>query len=236
MAPQSRRPEGDADGVRVSEAPGVRRAAWVLALVTIVIGLGTFVVIALIRRGGPARPADTTVTRPPEPTSGADTGGMTQPAPSPPAAVPPARAVRHQAMPSPTAGAAPAADGVPAADAVPARDIGAKEVIETLHAGGVQSGIAAFPPPGTKPVKRGIVVPDDFVLPEGFVRHYQATDDGRQLPPILTLNPDYDLVDARGERVVLPEDRVVPPELAPAGLPVRILELPDGRGASDRPN
>lgn len=231
MAPQSRRPEGDGDGVRVSEAPGVRRAAWVLAFVTMVIGLGTFVVIALIRRAGPTKPADTTVTRPPEPTSGADTGGMAQPVPSSaPAAPPRPRAVRHQAVRSPTAGAAPASD------AVPARDVGAKEVIEALNAGGVRTGIAAFPPPGTKPVKRGIVVPDDFQLPEGFVRHYQATDDGRQLPPILTLHPDYDLMDARGERVVLPEDRVVPPELAPAGLPVRILELPDGRGASDRTN
>jgi hypothetical protein len=229
MTAQSRRPEADGDGVRVSEAPGLRRAAWVLVLVTMVIGLGTFVAISLIRRGGPAKPADMDVMRPPEPTSGADVARTAQSAPaSPSAAVARPRAVRHEAAPSPTAGAAPAAD------AVPPRDVSAKEVIETLNAGSVHTGIAAFPPPGTKPVKRGIVVPDDFVLPEGFVRHYQTTDDGRQLPPVLTLHPDYDLVDARGERVVLPDDRVVPPELVPAGLPVRILELPDGQGASDR--
>jgi hypothetical protein len=116
------------------------------------------------------------------------------------------------------------------------RDVSAKEWIEAMNAGGVHEGIAAFPPPGTKPVKRGIVVPDDFVLPEGYVRHYQTTDDGEQLAPILMLHPDYDLVDARGDRIVLPDDRVVPPELAPAELPVRILELPDSEPASDRKN
>jgi hypothetical protein len=217
--------------VRVSEPPGVRRAAWVLVLVTLVIGLGTFVIISLIRRGGPAKPAGIDVTRPPEPTSDGAVGRTAPPEPaSAPAEVSRPRAVRHEAVRSPTAGAAPAT--VPA----PPRDVSAKEVIETLNAGGVHTGIAAFPPPGTKSVKRGIVVPDDFVLPEGFVRHYQTTDDGRQLPAILTLHPDYDLVDAHGERVALPEDRVVPPELAPAGLPVRILDLPDGQGASDRTN
>jgi len=200
----------------------------VLALVTVVIGLGTVVGISLIRQGGPAKPAGE-ATRAPEPTSGGESERAKDAMP-PPASVPRARAVRHETVPSPTAGAAPA----PAPS--PARDVSAKEVIETLNAGGVHTGIAAFSPPGTKPVKRGVVVPDDFALPEGFVRHYQTTDDGKQLPAILTLHPDYDLVDARGERVALPEDRVVPPELVPAGLPVRILELPDGQGASDRHN
>src|SRR5688572_16261539 len=32
--------------------------------------------------------------------------------------------------------------------------------------GGEATGIAAFPPPGTKRLKRGIVVPEDFQLPE----------------------------------------------------------------------
>jgi hypothetical protein len=201
----------------------------VLLLVTVVIGCGTFLIISLIRRGGPTKATDIEATRPPEPTSAAEDGSMARPMPAPVAATSPVHAVRHEAR-SATAGAAAAPD------ATPPREVSAKDVIETLNAGGVHTGIAAFPPPGTKPVKRGIVVPDDFVLPEGFVRHYQATDDGRQLPPVLTLHPDYDLVDAKGERVMLPDDRVVPPELAPAGLPVRILELPDGQGASGRTN
>src|SRR5689334_3480275 len=40
------------------------------------------------------------------------------------------------------------------------------------------SGIALFPPPGTKPLKRGIIVPEGYQLPPGYVRHYQTTDDG----------------------------------------------------------
>ena len=71
----------------------------------------------------------------------------------------------------------------------------------TTNPPGVNAGIAAFPPPGTKPVKRGIVVPDDFVLPEGYVRHYQTTDEGQQLEPILMFHPDYVLVDASGKPV-----------------------------------
>jgi len=73
-------------------------------------------------------------------------------------------------------------------------------------------------------VKRGIVVPEDFALPEGYVRHYQMMDDGQRLPPILMFHPDYQLVDERGAPVPLPEDRVVPPDLAPPGLPIRMLE------------
>lgn len=94
----------------------------------------------------------------------------------------------------------------------------------TVNAPGETAGIAAFPPPGTKPVKRGIVVPDDFELPPGYVRHYQATDDGRPLPPILMFHPDFAGVDANGNPIVVPEDRIVPPELAPPGLPIHTLD------------
>ncbi len=89
------------------------------------------------------------------------------------------------------------------------------------------SGIALFPPPGTKPIKRGIVVPDDFELPAGYVRHFQTTDDGKMLPAILMFHPDYQPVDANGQPVPVPEDRIVPPELAPAGLAVEMLEPPE---------
>jgi len=94
-------------------------------------------------------------------------------------------------------------------------------------AGDAPSGIALFPPPGTKPIKRGIVVPDDFELPEGYVRHYQATDDGKMLPAILMFHPDYQPVDAAGHPVPVPEDRIVPPEMAPAGLALQMLEAPE---------
>ncbi|XXY48936.1 hypothetical protein WME91_53915 [Sorangium sp. So ce269] len=88
-------------------------------------------------------------------------------------------------------------------------------------------GIAAFPAPGTKRIKAGLVVPDDFPLPEGYVRHYQATDNGRMLQAILMFHPDLAPLDAQGNPVPLPSDRVVPPELAPPGLPLELLEVPE---------
>lgn len=92
--------------------------------------------------------------------------------------------------------------------------------------GGEPSGIALFPPPGTNPPKPGLVVPDDFELPPGYVRHNQVTDDGTQLPPILMFHPDYEWVDASGKPITLPADHVVPPELAPPGMPLHTLEIP----------
>lgn len=89
------------------------------------------------------------------------------------------------------------------------------------------AGIAAFPAPGTKPIKRGIVVPDDFELPPGYVRHYQSTDDGHQLPAVLMFHPDFELVDANGNAVPLPADRLVPPDLAPEGLAIELLDAPE---------
>jgi hypothetical protein len=89
-----------------------------------------------------------------------------------------------------------------------------------------KTGIAVFPPPGTDPPKAGIVVPDDYELPPGYVRHYQTTDDGQQLPPILMFHPDFQPVDDRGRPLRLPADRVVPPEMAPPGLPHDVLEVP----------
>jgi len=92
---------------------------------------------------------------------------------------------------------------------------------------GGPSGIGVFPPPGTDPPKAGIVVPEDFELPEGYVRHYQATDDGELLPPILMFHPDYEFFDAQGQPIELPPDLIVPPELAPPGLENEpLLELP----------
>jgi hypothetical protein len=93
----------------------------------------------------------------------------------------------------------------------------------------VPSGIGLYPPPGTDPTKIGIVVPEDFPLPEGYLRHYQVTDDGQSMPAILMFHPDYVLLDERGAPVPLPADRVVPPGLAPPGLPIEMLVPPAPR-------
>lgn len=112
--------------------------------------------------------------------------------------------------------------------------IPAGEYIAALRASGDSTGIAAFPPPGTNPPKTGVIVPDAYELPEGYVRHYQTTDDGQQLAPILTLSPDYDLLDDAGEPIELPPDRILPPHLAPPDLDVEMLEVPasDARTAN----
>ena len=138
--------------------------------------------------------------------------------------LPPADARRTAADDGP---AVPAAD---AADAAPADGEGEEP-----------SGIALFPPPGTDPIKPGIVVPEDFELPPGYVRHYQTTDNGKQLPAILMFHPDYQPVDESGAAIALPEDRVVPPEMAPPGLAHRMLDVPDDtvpllEGPNDRPD
>jgi hypothetical protein len=88
-------------------------------------------------------------------------------------------------------------------------------------------GIALFPPPGTNPPKAGMIVPDDFELPPGYVRYHQTTDDGTELAPILAFHPDYELLDENGNAVPLPPDLVVPPELAPPGMPIEILKVPE---------
>jgi hypothetical protein len=72
----------------------------------------------------------------------------------------------------------------------------------------------------------GIAAPENLVLPEGYVRHYQATDDGQRIEPILMYSPDYQFFDAAHQPVAIPKDRVVPPELAPPGVPIRRIEIP----------
>ena len=100
------------------------------------------------------------------------------------------------------------------------------EVIDRLHQSGVYTGLGAFSPPGTRPALVGLAVPEDFVLPEGYVRHHQATDDGQRIEPILMFAPDYQFVDAANRPLAIPKNRVVPPELAPPGLPVRRIVIP----------
>jgi hypothetical protein len=100
------------------------------------------------------------------------------------------------------------------------------EVIEALNHAGIRSGIGAFNPPGTSPPLAGLAVPEDFDLPEGFVRHHQVTDEGEPLEPILMFSPDYEFYDAEGRLVAIPDNRIVPPELAPPGLPIREMVPP----------
>lgn len=90
-----------------------------------------------------------------------------------------------------------------------------------------KTGIEAFPAPGTKRIKRGLIVPEDFELPPGYVRHFQATDKGQMLEPILMFHPDYELTDADGNPIPMPSDRVVPADMAPPGLPMDILQVPE---------
>ena len=101
------------------------------------------------------------------------------------------------------------------------------EVIEALHEAGIHEGLGAFNPPGTSPPLQGLVVPDDFELPEGYVRHHQVTDEGEPIEPILMFSPDYEFYDESGNRVEIPPDRVVPPEQAPPGMPIVQVQIPE---------
>ncbi len=100
------------------------------------------------------------------------------------------------------------------------------EMIQALHDMGDHTGIGAFNPPGTSPPLRGLAVPENFMLPDGYVRHHQVTDEGEPLEPILMFSPDGVFVDASGREITIPEDRIVPPEMAPPGLPIREITIP----------
>ena len=125
---------------------------------------------------------------------------------------------------------------VPEGDADPTPDLSSyvargenpsmAQVIERLHQKGIHSGLGAFLPPGTSPPLTGLAVPEDFALPKGYVRHHQATDDGQPIEAILMFAPDFQLVDANNRPVDMPKNRVVPPELAPPGLPIRRIVIP----------
>jgi hypothetical protein len=112
-------------------------------------------------------------------------------------------------------------------------DVAAPEAAPTPPARSSETptGIHVFPPLGTRPKLVGLVVPDDFELPPGYVRHYQSTDDGRRLAPILMFDPVRPPLDEFGEPVDIPPDRIVPPEMAPEGMPIIMLELPEPTGS-----
>jgi hypothetical protein len=99
------------------------------------------------------------------------------------------------------------------------------QVIQALQQAGIRTGLGAFNPPGTSPPLEGLAVPDNFDLPEGYVRHHQVTDEGVPIEPILMFSPDFTLYDARGRAIEMPANRVVPPELAPPGMPLRRVRV-----------
>ena len=127
--------------------------------------------------------------------------------------------------PLPTPPAAPPSDDLAAhvpAGTVPTMN----EVIDRLHQAGIRTGLGAFNPPGTRPPLIGLAVPEDFALPPGYLRHHQATDDGQRIEAILMFDPDHPPPVAAGRVLATPAQRVVPAELAPPGLPIRLITLP----------
>ncbi|WP_313915161.1 hypothetical protein [Tahibacter sp.] len=221
----------DGDGVRViRERRPVLSAAnvvKVLAATVVVAGIATLLLSP--------RPSRTATGR----TGGADTATITVAATEPQVAVPARVATtaahapqRNASMPAMPIARNP--DDLPSGDpddiatyvspTDPAPTM--TEVIQALHDMGDHTGMGAFNPPGTSPPLRGLAVPDDFMLPQGYVRHHQVTDEGEPLEPILMFSPDGAFVDASGRQISIPEDRVVPPEMAPPGFPIREITIP----------
>lgn len=211
-------PDGDA-GVRVIDKPRPRRphmAAW--AIGALVLGALVLAVTAWWpREGRSGAPVQGMQARA---AAGGDAGTA-----STGAVVPAARlAAARRAADEPLAASDPndLASYFRPGDPEPT----GREVIEALHEAGVRTGIGAFNPPGTSPPLVGLAVPADFPLPPGYVRHHQVTDEGVPLEPILMFAPDFALTDARGRALPMPADRVVPPHLAPPGLPLRRIAIP----------
>jgi len=223
MAKTSRNLRVDRDGVRVHQTSAPKRfdiriVAGVLAMVAL--GAGVFF---LRPSPAPSRSTGRVAERQPEP--GAAQAEAVQ-VPRPEVPMPPKQEIRAVHVDRERAPVDPSAERKTQERNKDQPDVDARDVILALQASGEKEGIAAFNPPGTNPPKSGIIVPEDFELPEGYVRHYQATDDGQRLDAILMFSPDYEFVDPSGHPISLPEDLIVPPELAPPGLPIRMLEIP----------
>jgi hypothetical protein len=211
------------DGVRVVRhaGPGARRGLLYLALASVLVaGCGGYLLSMHRASGADGRDPGDASSSMSSASASADDAAASDPgaAPSAAQALTPRRA---------GTGSDPVGD---LADYVPPGEVPTMgEVIDRLHAAGVHTGLGAFNPPGTSPPLVGLAVPEDFPLPEGYVRHYQATDDGQRIEPILMFSPDYEFLDASGKPIPIPANRVVPPEYAPRGLPVRRIEIPKPR-------
>lgn len=204
-------PQGDG-GVRITAQAGRGRRARTLYVLFALALVGAGLGIVLMKRGGSDRPpADDIAAVPAE-----------QVAPTQ-AATQVAAEQRVRRDPDDLANYVSPGDRAPTMG----------EVIEKLHDAGIRTGLGAFNPPGTSPPLIGLAVPEDFPLPEGYVRHYQATDDGQRIEPILMFSPDFDFRDASGRPIAVPDNRVVPPHLAPPGLPLRPIEIPPPSDPND---
>lgn len=208
------------DEVRVVRGRSMRRDVWA----AIVIGVAVMAGLLVMRSGDDPAPPPR-AREPAMPPSRVEAPAAivaNAAAPTLPSTMPRTRAGKLRALKALGVAPTQGPDGKRRLDAAP--------VIEALNKAGVHDGIAAFPPPGTDPPKAGVIVPDGVELPEGYVRHYQTTDDGEPLPPILMFHPDYTFTDDLGNPIAIPEDRVVPPDLVPEGFPVQMLEVPAQRG------
>ncbi|MFZ5637287.1 MAG: hypothetical protein ACOY82_11980 [Pseudomonadota bacterium] len=217
----------DGDGVRITRhGPGRRREWSYLALALALVGAGAGYLwtridgVSSVRDDlarAPGASAGTQSTLHADPADDPADPGAIRAAPRP-------GSTHESDPPDPPPGPDELARYVPAGE-VPTM----KDVIEGLHEAGIRTGLGAFNPPGTSPPLIGLAVPEDFPLPEGYVRHYQATDDGQRIEPILMFSPDFVFHDADGRPIAIPENRVVPPELAPPGLAIRPIVIPPPR-------
>ncbi|HYC57196.1 MAG TPA: hypothetical protein VEL28_19855 [Candidatus Binatia bacterium] len=226
---------GSDDGVRIIEKSRDRRVTMVEAVAGCIVVAGIVIAAASFGGGDEASPPIAGHAKDPseramhrgEPAAPAQADAKAATARPRPGPRLPAARRRSQTPPLPNeAGDAAAAQAAGRAPIPPSREGDAREYIEALRAAGETGGIAAYPPPGSSPPLSGNVVPEDYALPEGYVRHYQSTDGGKQLEPILMFSPDYDFFDENGNPVPIPKNRVVPPEMVPPDLPLRTLDVP----------
>lgn len=209
--------EPDGDGVRVVPRPPAPRRvrAWVvLAMIVVFVGVAGWWVMPGRKSGpdGPDAPAladdnPVAIARMPSPVE--PKAAIQVPAPA------------EEAADMPNQDPDDLANYFQPGDPEPS----GADVIKGLQAAGVRTGLGAFNPPGTSPPLEGLAVPADFALPDGYVRHHQVTDEGIPIEPILMFAPGFILHDANGRPIAMPADRVVPPELAPPGLPLRRVRI-----------
>ncbi len=219
----------DGDGVRIirihSQPAPSALALKLLALVLIAASIGYVVYRAQstpMPSAKPARAQGAAATAPERVAASIETAGENKAITVP--RIPSKRPTQTQSNPAdlPSGDVNDIATYVSPADPEPTM----AEVIQALHDSGDHSGIGAFNPPGTSPPLQGLAVPEDFALPPGYVRHHQVTDDGQPIEAILMFSPDYVFRDANGAPIPIPEDRVVTPEMAPPGLPIRPITIP----------
>jgi hypothetical protein len=213
--PRKTRSRIDADGVKVTPVAGVRAGVWLIALALLLVGVAG---LLALRVALPDGDSELEAAAPdPSAAGSALTARAAMAAEPAPAETRRVRPVRRQPTPPP-----PLPPG--STEAPRAEPPSLPEFPEDAGTGPTGTGL--FPPPGTDPPKVGLLVPEDFPLPEGYVRHYQSTDDGEPLPAILMFHPDYTFFDEQGNQIVLPPDLVVPPEMAPPGMPQVPISIP----------